>query len=144
MKVLKDCVLDFYGPLIDFSEEQLNTFNTFYKGQLDHSLTIPTLSEYDFLVFPTFHSGEGYPGVIIESYAAGTPVITTNWMSIPELVIHGKTGLLIEPKSSKALIEILLNIESNSYSHMRSFAALEFKNYECENVYNSYLKNINN
>ena len=144
MKVLKDCVLDFYGPLIDFSEEQLNTFNTFYKGQLDHSLTIPTLSEYDFLVFPTFHSGEGYPGVIIESYAAGTPVITTNWMSIPELVIHGKTGLLIEPKSSNALIEILLNIESNSYSHMRNFAALEFKNYECENVYNSYLKNINN
>ena len=143
LKVLDNCVLDFYGPLVDFSQQQLDTSNTFYRGQLHHSLTIPTLSEYDFLVFPTFHSGEGYPGVIIESYAAGTPVITTNWMSIPELVTHGKSGLLIEPKSSNALIEILLNIECNSYSYMRKYAALEFKNYECENVYNSYLKNIN-
>ena len=35
------------------------------------------LWEYDCLVLPTFHPGEGYPGVIAEAFVHEIPVITT-------------------------------------------------------------------
>ena len=45
--------------------------------------------------------------VIIEAMAAGLPVIATNINAIPELVINGKTGLVIEPSNRDALAQSL-------------------------------------
>lgn len=46
-----------------------------------------------FLVFPSFYEGFGLP--IIEAFASGTPVITSNVTSMPE--IAGDAALLVDP-----------------------------------------------
>jgi glycosyltransferase involved in cell wall biosynthesis len=43
------------------------------------------------------------PLVILEAMAMGLPVIATTVGGIPEMVIHGETGLLIPPNSPEAL-----------------------------------------
>jgi glycosyltransferase involved in cell wall biosynthesis len=56
--------------------------------------------------------GEGIANSILEYMALGKPVIATSGGGTSEIVIHDKTGYLIEPKNTEALskkIEFLLN-----------------------------------
>lgn len=46
---------------------------------------------------------EGLPRVIIEAFATGTPVIASNIGALPELVEHGRTGLLFRPGDAEDL-----------------------------------------
>ena len=135
--------IDLFGPLEDeYTANILNRDNVRYKGILLNDKVIGTIQKYDYLVFPTIHSGEGYPGVIIESYAAGTPVISTDWMSIPEIVEHGKTGFLIEPNNTEALVKVLSTIDERRYENMRILAKDKFDEFDCNQVYGFYLKNL--
>lgn len=54
---------------------------------------------------------EGHPYVIIEAMAAGLPIISTNQGAIPESVIDGKNGFIVEtcnPKQIAEKIEFLI------------------------------------
>jgi glycosyltransferase involved in cell wall biosynthesis len=51
---------------------------------------------------------------ILEAMSAGLPVVSTPVGGIPEAVISGETGLLVEPGNSDALSEALLTILSDS------------------------------
>ncbi len=57
---------------------------------------------------------DGIPNVLLESMAAGVPVVATNISAIPELVVEGETGLLVPPdqpeKMARALIRLLTDI----------------------------------
>ncbi len=46
---------------------------------------------------------EGLPVVLLEAMAAGRPVVATSVGGIPEVMVHGRTGLLVEPESHTAL-----------------------------------------
>lgn len=61
------------------------------------------MSAIDILLLPSFWEGFGI--VIIEAMAAGKPVISTNISSMPEIIVVGETGYLIEPGDSDALAE---------------------------------------
>jgi glycosyltransferase involved in cell wall biosynthesis len=43
------------------------------------------------------------PGSIIECYASGVPIVTTNAGGIPYILEHGKTGLMVEINDHEAL-----------------------------------------
>jgi glycosyltransferase involved in cell wall biosynthesis len=51
---------------------------------------------------------------LIEGMACGTPVICTDVASMPEVVVHGATGLVVPANDPKALGEAIRQIVSNS------------------------------
>lgn len=55
----------------------------------------------DFLVLPSLW--EGLPYVVLEAMRSGKAVIATGTGGTPEVVLHGKNGLIIEPRNAKAL-----------------------------------------
>lgn len=52
-------------------------------------------------------TNEGIPQVLLQAMNAGTPVIGADSGGIPDIVISGKTGILIPPHSPQALAEAL-------------------------------------
>lgn len=68
------------------------------------------LAASDILVMPSLY--EGGPITILEAMRAGKPAIATRTGAVPEYVIDGETGLIVEPGDSNALanaIEYMLN-----------------------------------
>lgn len=57
---------------------------------------------------------DGIPNVLVEAMATATPVVATRISGIPELITHGKTGMLVEPKNPEALAEMLISVLQNS------------------------------
>jgi glycosyltransferase involved in cell wall biosynthesis len=92
-----------YGVLDDgYREDFLARMspNVTYKGLIDllndTSSAYAELAGYDCLLFPTSWKGEGFPGVMIDSFVAGLAVIATDWNMNRELVKEGETGMIIE------------------------------------------------
>lgn len=107
--------VDIAGPLSsDFSQELLvGVPGLRYLGVVPSESVGRLISQYEALVLPTSYEGEGYPGVIIEAYSQGTPVIATSWRSIPEIVVDGVTGFLIPPKDTRALGDAMTRMLSD-------------------------------
>jgi glycosyltransferase involved in cell wall biosynthesis len=101
-------IIDIYGPLFDDIPVSLFDQNPriSFKGPIAHVDVIPTMKQYDAFVFPTHHEGEGYPGVILEAYNAGLPVIASDWRAIPEIVDE-YSGVLVRPKDPGALAQAM-------------------------------------
>jgi len=57
--------------------------------------------------------GLGLTGTLRESLAVETPVIGTNIEGNPELVIEGKTGLLVPPRDPEVLAKAILRVIEN-------------------------------
>ena len=56
---------------------------------------------------------EGLPISILEAMALKVPTISTNVNAIPEALIDGETGILVEPGSVEALVAAILRIEGD-------------------------------
>ena len=61
----------------------------------------------DVLVLPTWYRNEAQPLVIIEALNAGTPVISTPYRAIPDMVANGTEGYLVPPRDPEAIAEAL-------------------------------------
>jgi glycosyltransferase involved in cell wall biosynthesis len=55
----------------------------------------------DLMVLPS-HS-EGSPNVLLEAMAAGLPIVATRVGGVPEIVRHGQSAILVEPRKPRAL-----------------------------------------
>ena len=56
---------------------------------------------------------EGFPMVILEAYACGTPVVASRIGGLDEIVLEGKTGTKFEPKNPINLAENIKNLLEN-------------------------------
>ena len=129
----------FYGPLNEaLDKDDLS----FYGGILEPRNVRKILNNCDVLVLPTYYEGEGYPGVIIESYMSGRPVITTKWKSIPEIVDNYETGILITPKCVKELEEAILYFNKDNYSVFSKKAFRRSSEFSTEVAHNRIVNEI--
>jgi len=80
-------------------------------GWQDQQEISALMGQTDILLAPSVTSKdgdqEGIPVVLMEAMARGMPVISTFHSGIPELVIDGKTGLLVNEHDADALSEKL-------------------------------------
>jgi len=104
--------VDLYGVIDEGYSESFFaglSRNVRYKGLMDlindTSAAYAELAAYDCLLFPTRWKGEGFPGVVIDSFVAGLAVIATDWNMNRELVKEGETGLLIETENALQLAD---------------------------------------
>ena len=112
--------VDVYGPIFDDLPADLfhRRQKIFYKGVLNHRDVVSTMRQYDAFILPTKALSEGYPGAILEAYAAGLPVITSTCGAIQEIVDQS-SGILIEPKSVEALCLAMKKLTEDSELYVR-------------------------
>lgn len=68
----------------------------------------PWFAAADALVFPSYR--EGFPNVVIEAGAMGLPSIVTDINGSREIILHGRNGLVIPPRSADALCQAMADL----------------------------------
>ena len=76
-------------------------------GVLPHEEVLPLYAAADIVVLPAVWK-EPFPRSLLEAMAAGKPVVATRSGGIPELVVHGETGLMVPAKDSEAFAAAVL------------------------------------
>jgi glycosyltransferase involved in cell wall biosynthesis len=134
--------LDIYGPIIDtkYSKEMFERNGVSYKGALHPEKVAALLNAYDVLLLPTFWKGEGYPGVIIEAFSLGLPVIATRLKGIAEMVQEGENGKLVDAKSIQQLFDAVESIDIGNYAHMSQNAFRSFSKFDSKVQTENYLE----
>ena len=107
--------IDFYGPVeeeFEFASNQTN-YCGFLDFQNESERSYSKLSSYDCMLFPTYWKGEGFPGVIIDAFIAGLPVIATDWNMNTEIIEDGINGFIIPPNDAVSLANKMLWVMEN-------------------------------
>lgn len=83
-----------------------------YCGDLPHDKVISTIATQDFVLFPSTFADEGFPGVIVESLIAGTPVIALNNGYISEISEYYEFGSVLCPPFPQVAADIIMDHRS--------------------------------
>jgi glycosyltransferase involved in cell wall biosynthesis len=135
----ENIIVDFYGPIDNTNLVKFNSLaprNCVYRGYLDlidqNSENYTLLSSYHAMLFPTLWYGEGFPGIFIDAFICGLPVICSNNNMNSEIVIDSINGMVLQDNDSehlflsmKQLIEnkdILLDLSINSFQSFDKFS----------------------
>ena len=81
-----------------------------YLGYLSDELVALFYSKADVFVYPSYYEGFGLP--VLEAMTLGTPVITSNTSSLPE--VAGDAAILIDPNNINQLADAILQVISDS------------------------------
>ncbi|WP_242985844.1 glycosyltransferase family 4 protein [Clostridium perfringens] len=133
--------LDIYGQIEKSQEEWFadlsNKFPKYIKycGIVDYDKSAEVLKNYFALLFPTYYDGEGFAGTLIDAFAAGLPVIASDWKYNSE-IIDNKTGMLCKPKDTVALRNALIQIkeDTDTWTSMKYYCVERAKMYLPQNA----------
>ena len=139
LKVLKDKNVAYQAVLIGDGMDyeamrqkaaslQLNDRVTF-TGMLQGQELVDVLSSGDFLVLSSNY--ENLPVVILEAFACGLPVVSTNVGGISEIV-NESNGLLVPPHDAEKLADAMQEMLKN------------YKNYDANALRDSIIKKFSN
>ncbi|MGD8752746.1 MAG: glycosyltransferase family 1 protein [Anaerolineales bacterium] len=80
-----------------------------FVGPVDDAKLIALYNLADVFVYPSLYEGFGFPP--LEAMACGTPVVSSNAASLPEVI--GNAGILINPNEPTALQEAIASVLMN-------------------------------
>jgi len=88
------------------------------------------------MLFPTNWHGEGFPGVFLDAFMVGLPVICSDWNMNSEVIQDGYNGLVLKETNVHNILaavnklyhdrELLNNLSINSFN--------SFDQYDVENA----------
>ncbi len=142
-KLDKDIICDIYGPIKSekYSIKYFNDMGINYKGPLTSDSVLEVMNSYDVLILPSHI--EGYPGVIIEAFALGMPVIATKLQGIMEMCTDNENALLIDVNEPQQLLKAIKSIDDKKYNHLHKGAIKAFSNFNSHIQTDLFLKRIN-
>lgn len=118
----QDIVLIVVGPFEQDNEEEIRSSAqrwcgnrvrfTGFEAEPERYMAIS-----DVLCLPSYR--EGFGTVVIEAAAMGIPTVGTNIYGLSDAVVDEVTGILVEPKNSNQLAQVLNKILSNDLLRLR-------------------------
>ena len=133
------CSLDIYGSIDPTYKEKFELLleensDSRYCGVINSNKSVAVLKEYYCLLFPTKYQTEGIPGTIIDGFAAGLPIICSDWIRCRQIVEDGKNGIVYPFGDFDALIESIKIAVNNqeSFGKLRYGCLDSFTLYEPE------------
>ena len=120
-----ECQIVGGGALQRTIEQQIKTAKlqdrVTLHGPCSHHEVLEKCQGADLFVLPCIEGSDGnkdgLPVSITEALACGVPVIATPVTGIPEIVSHGKNGLLVPENDAQALSEAIESVISNPLLH---------------------------
>jgi len=126
LKILKERIpnleLNFVGGGSE-NERLINEYgnikNVKFNGFVSESDKYKILRDSDLLIVPSIR--EGWGQIVIQANMVATPVVGYRVQGIKDSVVHGETGILVEPNSIKELSEAIYNL-LNDKSKLKEFS----------------------
>lgn len=129
--------LEIWGPV---EESYNNEFNELiekhkeyvsYMGCVDFHKSVAAITDNVALLFPTYWASEGFPGTIVDAYAAAVPVIASDWNANSEIIRNFETGWVYPNDKVETLYDsIVWAMENPEYmTAMRTNCKLLAKRY---------------
>lgn len=111
----------------------LEDFITF-AGRVPNAEIPEYMTASDVLLLPSL--SEGFPVVVLEAMACGLPIVSTNVRGLPEIVVNGENGFIVEPEDPDALAEKVLQLlnDEGIRRRMGEYNRCHVKQYSWENV----------
>jgi len=81
------------------------------------------LRSLDILVLPSQRDKEAFPRIVVEAMACGVAVLATEVAGVPEAVVTGETGTLVDPDDFEAFVVALRTLASDAELRSRYGAA---------------------
>lgn len=133
---------DIYGPISEakYTPDYFSRYRGNYKFPLESDNVLRTLNQYDVLLLPSYK--EGYPGIIIEAYSIGLPIIATTLQGIKEITDQNKTGILVEPKNIDELVAAIRYFDETNYSDMSTSAYKKFDEFDADIQTQNFFKQV--
>ncbi len=138
---------DVYGPIRDsYKDEFFGVLSRYtfasYKGVIEPEKVSEVISQYHCFLFPTYCKSEGFPGVIIDAYIAGVPVIVTNCSFNAEIVGNNVNGLIAEPEDVDDLADKIKHLydDQNLLHEIACRNQIEAEKYLADNVITSFVQ----
>lgn len=134
--------LDIYGQVDDNQTEWFNNLKTTfpeyvkYCGLVPFDKSVDVLKDYLALLFPTSYYGEGFAGTLIDAFAAGVPVVASDWKYNPEIIENDFNGILFETGNNREFANALLRIADSSdwWNGLKINCLKSYEKYSPENV----------
>lgn len=94
-----------------------------YLGEVTHGEKVELLQNARATLFP-IEWEEPFGLVMIESMACGTPVVATRWGAVPEVIEHGRSGIIVD--DYRAMAAALSEADELDPNELRRYVEAEF------------------
>ena len=103
--------------------------NACYVGIATGKKKQDLLNESDFFILATNYRHEGQPISIIEAMAHGCVVVATNYRAIPDMVVDGVTGVLVDYRKPRQIADAIRRLVDDpaQYEAMSKAASLRYQ-----------------
>lgn len=95
------------GPILSDLQQQVPS-NVTFTGSLRGEELAEVYASADLFVFPS--TTETFGNVVLEALASGIPAIGADAGGVKEIIRHGKSGILCQPRNSDAFIHAITHI----------------------------------
>lgn len=147
----RDIEMHFYGSFGEndglkkkFNHEIRDLDRIMYHGFLRNEELIETLNDHHLFLFPTYHEGECFPGVLLDAFFSGLPVLASDWRYNNEIIEDGKNGLLCEPKDPNDIADKIKKLYKNRQllNEMSKNVKVMSEEYDVDNVVERLLRDL--